>query len=108
MRISTYTVQNFNATLTYLHKYQIQLVLLWVLLMYSGVIRNIVGFVPVDNATSDGFAAIQVLLLLPIMVIAAMSSEGYDDDDHDMFGFWTFNVAGWETVVASSVVPTLS
>ena len=50
--------------------------------MYSGVIRNIVGFVPVDNATSDGFAAIQVLLLL-----AAMSSEGYDDDDHDMFGF---------------------
>ena len=73
------TVQNFNATLTYLHKYQIQLVLLWVLLMYSGVIGNIVGFVPVDNATSDGFAAIQVLLLLPIMVIAAMSSEGYDD-----------------------------
>ena len=34
---------------------------------------------PVDNATSDDFAAIQVLLLLPIMVIAAMSSEGYDD-----------------------------
>ena len=76
--------------------------------MYLGVIRNIVGFVLVDNATSDGFVAIQVLLLLPIMVIAAMSSEGYDDDDHDMFGFWTFDVAGWETVVASSVVPTLS
>ena len=76
--------------------------------MYSGIIQNMVGFSPVDNATSHGFAAIQVLLLLPITIIAAISSEGDDDDDHDLLGFWTFDVAGWETVVASSVVPTLS